>query len=202
MTKRENLKDRLLNSAEARIARDGWTTLRARDVTQDAGCALGSLYTAFDDLDMLILKVNGRTLARLGEDLRSATAKHAEPGDKLVALAEAYLAFALENLKLWNSVFEHRMPADWEVPDWHMEEHEVLIEHICSPLAALAPDLDGAALSLRARTLFSAVHGVVKLSLEDRFVAVRPEALAEEVRTLVRLIIAGMQPPGSAPAIR
>jgi hypothetical protein len=84
------------------------------------------------------------------------------------------------------------MPRDWDVPDWHIEEHAVLIEHILAPLARLQPDLAQLDLSLRARTLFSAVHGVVKLSLEDRFVAVQPAALAAEVAALVRLLTTGM----------
>lgn len=43
---------------------------KARNVTADAGCALGALYTAFEDLDRLILQVNARILARLGAALR------------------------------------------------------------------------------------------------------------------------------------
>ncbi|MDP1576936.1 MAG: hypothetical protein Q8L76_09260 [Cypionkella sp.] len=43
---------------------------KARNVTADAGCALGAMYTAFEDLDWLILQVNARILARLGAALR------------------------------------------------------------------------------------------------------------------------------------
>ena len=41
--KREDLKARLIEAARNRIILDGLTRLRARDVTQDAGCALGGL---------------------------------------------------------------------------------------------------------------------------------------------------------------
>jgi AcrR family transcriptional regulator len=191
-TKREELKERLLDAAEARIQRDGLRALRARDVTADAGCALGGLYTAFQDLDMLILAVNSRTLLRLGEQLRTTAEGKASPAARLEALAEAYLDFALENLTLWSAAFEHRMPADWEVPDWHIAEHAVLIEEIRAPLSELQPHLGPEALALRARTLFSAVHGVVKLSLEDRFVAVHPSGLKNEIAALVRLLTTGM----------
>ncbi len=192
-TKREDLKERLLDAAEARIKAGGLRGLRARDVTADAGSALGGLYTAFQDLDMLILAVNSRTLERLGADLAVAAGAVEAPEEKLLALARAYLNFALENLALWSAAFEHRMPDDWEVPDWHRAEHAALIEQILPPLAALDPALGPEALALRARTLFSAVHGVVKLSLEDRFVAVRPSALAGEVDALVHLLTAGLR---------
>lgn len=194
--KREDLKSRLLNAATKRIESDGLSALRARDVTTDAGCSLGGLYTVFQDLDMLILAVNSRTLLRLGEKLKAAIEIQTSPEDKLVALAQAYLTFALENLPLWSAAFEHRMPQDWDVPDWHIEEHAVLIEHIIAPLGELQPNLDEAALALRARTLFSAVHGVVKLSLEDRFVAVQPSKLQTELSILVRLLTTGMTAKG------
>jgi hypothetical protein len=141
---------------------------------------------------MLILAVNSRTLLRLGQQLQAAAASQTAPEAQLAALAQAYLGFALDNLTLWSAAFEHRMPRDWDVPDWHIEEHAVLIEHILAPLARLQPDLAQLDLSLRASTLFSAVHGVVKLSLEDRFVAVQPAALAAEVAALVRLLTTGM----------
>lgn len=193
--KREELRETLIKKAETRIAKDGWSALRARDVTSDAGTSLGSLYNVFPDLDMLILSVNSRTLIRLGEKLKASVIDKSTPEDKLLALAQAYLKFALDNLSLWSSVFEHRMPPDWDVPDWHIEEHAVLIEQILPPLGALQPHLDEAALALRARTLFSAVHGVVKLSLEDRFVAVDPPELAAEITALVQNLTHGMAKP-------
>ncbi len=39
--KREDLKARLIYAARNRIADHGLANLRARDITQDAGCALG-----------------------------------------------------------------------------------------------------------------------------------------------------------------
>ena len=56
--RREDLKGRLIEAAQARIQSSGLAGLRARDITADAGCALGALYTAFADLDDLILHVN------------------------------------------------------------------------------------------------------------------------------------------------
>lgn len=69
---RDDLKKRLVDAAEARIAAGGLSGLKARDVTADAGCALGALYNVVEDLDRLILLVNSRTLARLGAALKAA----------------------------------------------------------------------------------------------------------------------------------
>lgn len=178
--KRAELRKRLIDAAEARIRDGGLAGLKARDVTKDAGCALGSLYNVFADLDLLILAVNSRTLARLGAALREARGAET-PERQLQNLALNYLAFALENRGLWGALFDHRMADGAEVPDWHIDEHRLLIAEVVGPLMMLDPSLGDEAAGLRARTLFSAVHGIVRLALEDRFVALTPEALRSEL---------------------
>ena len=85
---RDDLKKRLIDAAEARIAAGGLRGLKARDVTADAGCALGALYNAFDDLDRLVLQVNSRTLARLGVALAASVPVDAGPKEVMAALAQ------------------------------------------------------------------------------------------------------------------
>ena len=190
-SKREALKQRILDAAEARIRDHGLKMLRARDVTNDAGCALGSLYNAFEDLDLLVLGVNSRTLDRLEAALRAASEGAEGPEAQLRALAHAYRGFASENPHLWAALFDHRMPEGVPVPDWHIEEHRPLIAMVMAPLGALVPDLTGDMLAIRARTLFSAVHGIVKLALEDRFVALPPDLLAAELDTFLAAQLRG-----------
>ena len=139
--KREDLRGRLIEAAQARIQASGLAGLRARDITADAGCALGALYTAFADLDELILHVNSITLARLGEALQQEATGAAEPGARLKALAKAYLGFARDNRMAWKALFEHRMAPGVAVPEWHLAEHAVLIQHLVEPLAQLLPAL-------------------------------------------------------------
>lgn len=189
---RDDLRKRLIDAAEARIAAQGLRGLKARDVTADAGCALGALYTAFDDLDRLILQVNSRTLARLGGELQAAVPQGADAKDAMAALAQGYVTFALGNLHLWSALFNHRLPEGIEAPDWHRAEHAVLIAQIIPPLAALRPDLGPDALQQRAKTVFAAVHGVVQLALHGRFVGTPREVLADEVAALVQAMTRGL----------
>lgn len=191
-TKRAELRERLIAVAEAQIAARGLAGLKAREVTAEAGCALGALYTAVQDLDTLVLHVNSRTLARLGAALHAACqGAAAEPEARLLALAAGYVAFARDNRRLWSALFEHRLPEGVETPDWHKRDHAVLIEEIIAPLAQLRADLAGEALVMRARTTFAAVHGVVQLSLQGRFVGVPEEDLAAEVAALVQAMLRG-----------
>jgi AcrR family transcriptional regulator len=189
---RDELRRRLVDAAEARIAREGLSGLRARDVTKDAGCALGGLYTVFEDLDMLILAVSSRTLGRLQTALDQAAAAVEAPQAQLQALALAYLRFAVDNQALWFALFRHDLGGH-PVPDWHHAEHARLLALIVRPLSRLQTGLDDAGLALRARTLFSAVHGVVSLSLEGRFAAAQAGDLAPELSAFVRQAVAGMQ---------
>lgn len=191
--KRAELRARLIAVAEAQIAERGLAGLKAREVTAEAGCALGALYNAVQDLDTLVLHVNSRTLARLGAALRAACLDGVgeAPEALLQSLAAGYVAFARENRHLWSALFEHRLPEGVETPDWHKRDHAVLIEQIIAPLSQLRPDLAGEALVMRARTTFAAVHGVVQLSLQGRFVGVPEADLADEVAALVRAMTRG-----------
>ena len=190
-TKREDLKARLIEAARNRIILDGFAKLRARDVTQDAGCALGGLYTAFADLDELVLHVNSSTLAMIEASLTPALAGKEDPVEQLRILARSYLKFARENRNLWAALFEHKLPDGVAAPDWHLEKHMFLIQFIARPLARIQPDLKEEDLQVRALTLFSAVHGIVSISLEGRFVGIPATRLDGEVDDFVTLLAAG-----------
>lgn len=189
--KHEDLRNRLIDAAETHIAAQGIRGLKARDVTADAGCSLGALYNVVEDLDRLVILVNSRTLARLGDTLRAAVPDGATPTDTLQALARAYVDFASNNMRLWSAIFFHRLPDGIEIPDWHKKEHAVLIEQIITPLSKIRPDLAPDALKLRAQTMFASVHGVVQLSFHGRHVGTPGEFLVSEVDALVEALTRG-----------
>ncbi|SKA27738.1 TetR/AcrR family transcriptional regulator [Consotaella salsifontis] len=186
--KRQELRTRLIEAARDRIAAGGLRGLRARDVTADAGCALGGLYTAFADLNELVIHVNSDTLRRLGEAVAEASAGIEEPGTKLKAMALAYLAFARTHNALWLALFDTTMLADVEIPQWHKDDQAGLIDGIARTLAAISPDMDEDARQRRARTLFAAVHGIVSISLEKRFIGLSGDHLEGELESFVDLV--------------
>lgn len=55
------------------------------------------------------------------------------------------------------------------------------MDGIAEPLAELQPDMPPEDRAIRARTLFGAVHGVVSISLDSRFVGLPPARLAREM---------------------
>jgi len=189
--RREQLRARLVGAARARIAENGLAGLRARDVTRGADCALGALYTVFRDLDELVLQVNSETLDMLEQAIVEELARETDPIRQLRILARSYMKFALDHRNLWAALFEHRLPDGVETPAWHLDKHMFLIQFISRPLALLNPGMSAEDLRIRALTLFSAVHGIISISLEARFVGIPRGRLESELDDFISLLAAG-----------
>ncbi|WP_375157344.1 TetR/AcrR family transcriptional regulator [Bradyrhizobium sp. RDT46] len=193
LERREKFRSDLILAAERMIADRGLSGVKTRDLAREIGCANGAVYNLVADMDELILRVGSRTLHRLDQALSAAeSAGEPSPQETLVRIALAYCNFAADNLQLWRALFEHRMEADKVVPDWSVQDQMQLFRHIYQPLAALFPKRSREELSITARSLFSAVHGMVALGLEQKLVAVPLPALRKEIAALVRAMIDGL----------
>ncbi|UPJ41618.1 TetR/AcrR family transcriptional regulator [Bradyrhizobium sp. 40] len=193
LERREKLRFDLILAAERMIAERGLAGLKTRDLAREIGCANGAVYNLVADVDELILRVGSRTLRRLDQALSTAeSAGEPSPQATLVRIALAYCGFAAENLELWRALFEHRMEADKPLPDWSIDDQLQLFRHVYEPLAALFLQRSREELGITARSLFSAVHGMVALGLEQKLVAVPLPALRKEIAGLVRAMIDGL----------
>lgn len=168
--RKAKLREALVVIAEEQIVAGGFHSVKARHLAASAGCALGAIYNVFDDINALIMVVNGRTFHKIGKTVSAAVerSKQDTPNDQLIEMSNAYLRFAADNTHLWLALFELKMPADGAVPEWYLRELSQLFAHISKPLAVLFPDMERGELELMTRALFSAVHGIVLLGLENR----------------------------------
>ena len=199
--RRNELRERLIEEAERSIATRGLAGLKARDLAKEVGCALGAIYTVFPDLDAIIYEVNARTLAAFGrvfgrlertEPIAAVDEADAAIG-RLVRLAVGYLDFAAKNQPRWRALFEHRMATDKRVvPDWYVERQRPLFLLVEKPLGALRPDFGEAERERFARTMFSAVHGVVILGLDEKLMPLPMPELREQVKQIVAALGAGL----------
>jgi len=190
--KRDALRETLTDLAEAHVRSDGLASLRARTLAKEAGCAVGAIYNVFDDMTGLTLAVNGRTFRRLGAHVSDAVAQKsdASPTDRLIAMAVAYLGFASENPHLWRSLFDVEMSNDRDVPAWYLEELGRLFSIIAAPLKELHPNPAPGEIDLMTRALFSSVHGIVLLGLENRISAVPKDRLEGMIEYLLTRVSA------------
>jgi AcrR family transcriptional regulator len=193
LERRTKLREYLIEAAERSLAAGGLAGLKTRELAREIGCANGAVYNLVADMDELILLVGSRTLARLDAALTTAESNGpASPRETLVRIAVAYCDFAAENLELWRALFEHRMTQGKPIPEWAIGEQMDLFRHIYRPLAAIFPTRSTAELSVTARSLFSAVHGMVLLGLEQKLIAVPIDALRAEIATIVRAMVKGL----------
>jgi AcrR family transcriptional regulator len=193
LERREKLREALILAAEKSISRGGLAGLKTRDLAREIGCANGAVYNLVDDVDELILRVGSRTLARLDAALSSAEGQGPTSApEMLVRIAVAYCDFAAENLELWRALFEHRMARGKPVPQWAIEDQMNLFRHIYHPLAALFPKWSADELSITTRSMFSAVHGMVSLGLEQKLIAVPIAILRHEIATIVKAMVHGL----------
>jgi AcrR family transcriptional regulator len=180
----------ILEIARGLIASNGLRSLKVRDIAEAADCSIGSVYNEFGDFDGVILTVNRATVQALTADLAAVSA--GDPVRQLHGLAAAYLDFATEHPNLLRSLFEHRMEADRPFPEdiliMVMDAFALMHE----PLIRLMPDRDPKDVALLSRMMFSAVHGIISLGLEERMVAVPPESLRQQVAQFVDTHLKGL----------
>jgi len=199
--RRIQLRGALVAAAERTIQREGLRALRARELAEEVGCAVGAIYNAVEDLDELALLVNARTLAVLERDLNAAASATDKPADakagdapvaRLVRMALAYLDFAAANTQRWRALFEHRLPPGEGVPDWYRKEQQRLFDYVEDLLSELQAQESRVRRALLARSLFSAVHGLVVLGLEEKLQPIPLPVLREQIRFVVTAIGRGM----------
>lgn len=184
--KRKALRENLIVLAEKQITQQGLSSLRARDLAKAAGCATGAIYNVFDDLSDLILTVNARTFHSLAADVTAALSAAPDvPLDQLIAMGLAYHSFAAGNYNAWRAIFDVERDPTTLPPEWYLQELAHLFGIIDGPLSSALPDMDPAERQLFTRTLFTSVHGIVMLGLDDTSAAVQSDA----IETMIKLLL-------------
>ena len=123
---------------------------------------------------------------------RLAAVSAGNPIRQLHGLADAYLACATEHPNLLRALFEHRMENDRPFPEDILLMVMEAFSLMHAPLVQLLPDRDGEDVAQLARMMFSAVHGIISLGLEERMVAVPPEQLRQRLAQFIDTHLAGL----------
>ena len=120
------------------------------------------------------------------------SAAPSDPTDQLVIMAQAYHRFAAENHHSWRALFDVERAPGEAAPDWYLEEMERLFTYISDPLSEIAPDRDAAEIGLLTRALFSSVHGIVLLGLDEASAGVSGENIDRMIALVLRQFTAGL----------
>lgn len=189
---REELYDLALDAAGGIIADSGLSALTTRKVAQAIGYSPGTLYNVFDDLDDLIVRLNGRTLDALYDDL-AAIPQTGDPTGDLNALLTGYLDFLDANRNLWAVLFEHSLAPSRTLPGWYVQKIDRVLGLIETALASRLPDLDDAGLKGAARILWASLHGICSLSGAGKLQIVSDQTVHAMAETLMTCFVAGLE---------
>ncbi len=192
-TYRERLRANTLLVAKRIVANEGLAALQARRVAVDAGCSVGTIYNLYDGLDDLIINVNAATLEDLGQNLMAEKDQStaADLSAQMTSLALAYLSFALDQQPSWRAVFEHQLAKNRTVPDWYRERQSALFAIVEDVLTSYVVDPNER--SSIARALFSAVHGIVALALDQKLGDFDRNATESQIRFVVKAAALALQ---------
>jgi AcrR family transcriptional regulator len=185
------LRELILDASTEIINEHGLLGLSAREIARRVRYSPGTIYNVFENLDDLILTIEGRLLDRLSARL-AETPSDVCPKARLRALARVYLTFTHENPKLWNLLFEHHLPPSRTIPAWYQQKLEGLMLCVEQALRPLMPQAKPAAVQRAARVLWAGVHGITSLSTADKLSTITNEAAGSLIDELVVTFTAGL----------
>ena len=191
---RDELYEIALLAARGIAEEFGLNGLTMRRIAGRIGYSHGTLYNVFDDLDDLIMQLNGRTLDYLYEVLATATGDDdSEAG--MLALAHGYIAFTRAHPKLWALLFEYHLPGDKPLPDWHHRKIARLLSLTDECLVPFFGPGHEAERIHTSRVLWSCLHGLCSLEAGKKLI---PGETAEAMASsLITNYLAGLRGSGA-----
>lgn len=188
---RTRLKMRLLQIAEQLLEDEGLAGLQARRLAKEADCSVGTIYNIFNGLDGLIVAANTQTLRAFGRSAELAI-RRARDGtfeDKLMALAFAYLDFAIQHRKRLQAVFDFQMP-ERDGAAAYDDEQARLFALVERSIEDHVPDAVERARV--ARSMFAAVHGIVVIAIDNKLGSFDSAETEKRVRFIVQAMARGL----------
>lgn len=179
----------VLQAAETLVAEDGSKALTMRNVAFEIGYTVGSIYMVFENMNDLVLHLNGRTLDALSEQFDALPRNN--PEQAIEAIAGLYLDFASRHYNCWSLIFEHRQPEGVEFPDWYREKIDRAFSRFEAEFKRLAGKRSDDQVKQAARALWGGIHGICMLSLTGKFAAAGgADDMDAGVKLLVRHFLA------------
>jgi AcrR family transcriptional regulator len=189
----DELRRMILDATRRIVETNGAAELSAREIAREIGYAPGTLYNLFKNLDEILLRVEAEVLDELDQSLSAAI-----DGRKVVeavrAFATTYADFAYEHTRLWHLLQSHQPHALPESPDWFLERLYAPASRLEPLLARISGVEDVETTTRTARTLWSAVHGIVNVATTQKFGALPRPSTVAMVEDLVQRYLIGLTP--------
>lgn len=188
---REELYALAIGAARQIVETDGIKALTARNVADIIGYSPGTLYNLFDNLDDLIVHLNGSTLDDL-YDTVSTLEPTGDPETDCKALLSRYLEYLNAHPGLWYALFDYAVPAGMSVPEWYVRKIERLMHILRTAISPLYAGAKQDRTDLAASVLWAGLHGITSLSNDGKLQLVAKDDVEELASFLVATFIAGI----------
>ncbi|MEF1310341.1 TetR-like C-terminal domain-containing protein [Vibrio mytili] len=181
---REELINLTLKTVKTFLEESSYHELSLRKIANMIGYVPSTLVNVFGNYNLLLLHTVAQTLDELSQEATQATANCTEPKQALFELAYCYHDFAQTHPYRWQLVFEHNMNGA-ELPEWHAKRIDGMTGMLESLLAQMAPQRTESEVLKASRVLWSGVHGITLLSVDDKFFSSEPVDGKELIENLL-----------------
>ncbi len=182
---RDELQSMAIEATRAIISREGIEGVSARKVAHKIGYTVGTLYQAFDNINELILHANAFSLSELLRTLNQAYQKYSQPEQRLAAMAITYLQYAQNHRNHWAAIFLYSIPKDFPLPDWYQARVDALFALVENALRPLAPHSSSQQIKTASSVLWSSVHGICILHIDDKLFSNKNNSPKELINSLI-----------------
>lgn len=193
----QELHGTILTVATEIIKDKGMRSLSARKIAREIGCAVGTIYNVFSNIDEIILTINATTIAKLESRLLDEAKKTDDPFLVVIGLGRAYVAFSRDNYHLWSLLVDHKLSPGNTLPAWFQEKVDGLFFLVSQMVAPLVAN-DQERADRAARVLWAGLHGVCSLAVSGKLDAVKSDTADILADSLVRNYLQGLQQENQA----
>ncbi|EEY98490.1 transcriptional regulator [Vibrio sp. RC586] len=170
---REELVAITLDKVKQFLDTHSYHELSLRKVATMIGYVPSTLVNVFGNYNLLLLHVVAQTLDELALEAKRALKSTPDPKDALYQLAYCYHNFAKRNPYRWQLIFEHNMNGE-ALPEWQSQRIDNMTSMLEDLLKVIAPLRSEQEVLQASRVLWSGVHGITILSVDDKFFATAP----------------------------
>lgn len=188
-----DLQRTLVVAARRIIEKEGPAHLTLRGAAQLAGVSVAAPYRHFADKEALLAAVLAEGFQQLAAEQKAARAAQKKPEAQLVAVGNAYVAFAAANASVYRLMFG---------PALNKEEHPALLEAgqaalaelvgavtVCAEAGLFAPSAKVEEVALAG---WSLCHGLASLHTDGTLRTSIPVEVHEAGKTLISFLLHGV----------
>lgn len=181
---RRQVRVRLQRAAADVYRKEGLSGVSARAIATAAGVSVGTLYAYFGSLPALMQTLWQEPLETLNQRFLALAESIKDPIERLEALLDMYLEFALERPELYRGAFLFVRPQKLEQPERQALHTEVFPDLLLQAIeeAQATGHLTGGDAATIAQLLWSGLHGCLALPVNmDRFAFLEVRVVAKQM---------------------